>query len=323
MNALLLALLAAGPPAAASAEAAVRAELDGLQAAVEASVARVSRPAGLLVGRQAGRSYLLRGYGAMVVLAPRHLPRAARRAADVEARVVADLVDSMEERLRSTRDPQERRRLASAVEAVRRGGTAPAPPKLDVRVPRPPHAPRPSDLHALQEQAEAFRREAEQAMERAEREVRIQLRLPEGEPFVWVPPAPPAPPDAVVPPSPPRAPAAPRAHPAPHVRGPALPATGFRFWFGEPESGDDAPPERVLADVRAAIVEGLGAHRGDLALLGGDDFVAVAVDFVPWMAERGSARTVVARVKRSDLAAARTGRISRAELRARVAFDEY
>ncbi len=97
---------------------------------------------------------------------------------------------------------------------------------------------------------------------------------------------------------------------------------GWSFWFGEVEA-DDAPPDRVLADVRRAIVTGLGAYRGGLALLGPDEFVVVAVDFVPRMADRAGSRTVVARARKRDLADHRAGRLSAEALNARVEFDEY
>jgi hypothetical protein len=94
------------------------------------------------------------------------------------------------------------------------------------------------------------------------------------------------------------------------------------FLFAE-EGGDEVAPERVLADVRSAIARGLLAHRGTLRHLGPAEMVAVAVDFVPRMADRAAARTVVARAQKRDLVEARAGRLTAAELEKRIAFDEY
>jgi hypothetical protein len=208
--------------------------------------------------------------------------------------------------------------------------------------PRPRLAEPPRDIQSLQEEAEAFRREAERAMEKAERDVRIRLRVPEdGPPFALL--APPDAPDAPPPPDAPEddvpglapeapVPPAPAVAPVPPPPGaPAIPPPpplvlaappGWPFWFGEADA-EDAPPERVLADVRRAIVAGLAAYRGGLALLGPDEFVVVAVDFVPRMADRGGAHTVVARARKRDLVEHRAGRLSTEALHARVEFEEY
>ena len=330
--ALMVTALAAGHSVAAPAAAPrlPRAELESLQAAVEAAVARVSRPAGLMFGRPS-RAYHLKGYGAVVVLAPRALPRARSHAAvGPEARAIADLVRRLEGRLEDATDPEERRRLEETLVALR-NVPPPTRPQL-TRTPRPRLAAPPRDIESLQEDAEAFRREAERAMEKAEREVRVRLRVPEdGDPFVLLSPpdAPEAPapaeaPDSPAPPAPPvppvpPIPAAPPAPPAPVT--PVAPP-GWPFWFGEVEA-EDGPPDRVLADVRRAIVAGLAGYRGGLALFGPDEFVVVAVDFVPRMADRAASRTVVARARNRDLVDHRAGRLSADALFTRVAFDDY
>lgn len=309
LPAVLIALASAAPPpppAPARGETAVRAELDGLQRAVESAVAGVSRPAGLLVGATA-RAYHVKGFGAMVVLAPRLLPRAPRAAGAMESRVRADLARTLEDRHRAATDPAERRRLRRAIEALR---AEPGEGRRRTLARRPPHPPLPpvppGEVRVLLEDAEAFRREAEAAMERAERDVLVRLRVP-------APPEAPAPPDVPVTPEPPAAPAPPFAF--------ALPP-GMPFVFVD-ERADAVAPERVLADVRGAIARGLAAHRGRLAHLAADEVVAVAIDFVPAMADRATARTVVARAKKGDLLAARAGRLTAAELEQRIAFDEY
>lgn len=288
--AALSAAASAAPPEAPSR----RAELDALQSTVEAAVMKVSRPSGLMFGRQS-RAYHLQGYGAFVVLAPRALPRGPR-VAGAEARAFADLVRRLEESVGEVRDPAERRRLQEMVAALRAGGP-PAPPMIVARRTHPPR-----DAASMQETAEAFRREAERAMERAERDVRVRLRLPED----GREPLPSEPVIAPVPPAPPMPPAPP----------------GWSFAFDEPLV-DEIAPERVVADVRGAIVAGLGAYRGALTVLGPDEFVVVAVDFVPRMADHARPRTVVARVRKRDLAEHRAGRLTAEALHARIAFDEY
>jgi hypothetical protein len=318
----------AAPPAAPPIP---RAELESLQASVEAAVTSVSRPAGLMFGRPS-RAYQLKGYGAIVVLAPRALPRVRRHdAGGAEARAFADLLGRLQQSIATVNDPEERRRLEETLAALR-NGLPPGRPRV-MRAPRPRLAAPPADMESLQEDAEAFRREAERAMEKAEREVLLRLSVPEdGHPFALLSPPDipeaPAPPEA---PEPVEAPAAPPAPPVPVVP-PVLPAPpapaapvalpGWPFWFGDVDA-EDAPPDRVLADVRRAIVAGLGAYRGGLALLGPDEFVVVAVDFVPRMADRARARTVVARARKRDLVAHRAGRLSADALDAKVEFDEY
>ena len=316
--ALAAAVAAAPPPPPPARETEVRAELDALQAALEAAVARVSRPAGLMIGR-GGHAYHLKGFGAVVALAPRALPGSPRGPLAHEARVRAELARNLEERIAATRDAAERRRLEIALRRVRQDPGAERRVRV-VRVPPPPHAPHPPrvDIEVMVEEAEAFRRAAEEAMARAERDVRFQLRVPEP-----VPP-PPAPLPAVAPPSseapPPRAPAPPA---PPHGADIAFPFPGGFFWFDDGES-EGAAPQAVVADVRRAIARGLRAHRGRLDHLGADEVVAVAVDFVPRIADRGaSTRTVVARARKRDLAAAREGRLDEAGLLARMEFDEY
>ena len=344
--ALLVTALAAGHSFAAPevAPRIPRAELENLQASVESAVTRVSRPAGLMFGRPS-RAYHLKGYGAIVVLAPRALPRVRRHNAEgPEALAFAELLSRLERSVADVNDPEERRRLEETLVALRNGPPPGWP--LRMRAPHPRLAAPPRDIESLQEEAEAFRQEAERAMDKAEREVLGRLRVPEdGRPFVLasLPDAPeaPAPPEtprpaaalAAVPAEAPEAPhpaLAPAAPPAPRVGAvPPPPAPGapgappgWPFWFGEADA-EDAPPDRVLADVRRAIVAGLGAYRGGLALLGPDEFVIVAVDFVPRMADRAASRTVVARARKRDLVDHRAGRLTAAALHARVEFDEY
>jgi len=271
----------------------------------------VSRPSGLMFGRT-GRAYHLPGYGAFVVLAPRALPREPRPRG-AESRAFEDLLRRLEQSVAEVRDPEERRRLQETVAALR-AGMPPGPPGTMMMrlLPRP--AGPPADPAAMQESAEAFRREAELAMARAERDVIVRLRRSgEDMPLPPVPPMPPAP----TPPTPRVAPAA-----RPFPAHPPLPPPGWTFDLATGPA-DTIAPDRLVSDVRRAIVTGLGSYRGALALLGPDDYVVVAVDFVPRMADGTRPRTVVARARKRDLAEHRAGRLTPEALHARVAFDEY
>ena len=169
--ALLLAAVGFAAPAPAPAPRPARAALEGLQASVEKAVARASRPAGFLFGRPS-RAYHLKGYGAVVVLAPRALPRqrgpAGPRAQD---RAFLDMMRDLERSVGEVHDPVQRRRLEETLAALREGL-----PAGGRRPPRPRAILVPGDIEDLQEEAEAFRREAEQAMQKAERDVMIRLR---------------------------------------------------------------------------------------------------------------------------------------------------
>jgi hypothetical protein len=231
---------------------------------------------------------------------------------------IDDALRDLERSIGEVRDPAERRRLRETLAALRAGfpagrGFPPPPPRPELAMP-------PRDIESLQEEAETFRREAERAMEKAERDVLVRLRVPQGA----LPPVPPRPPAVEVPPPPPVEAPAPPAPPAPVV-APDPPAPGAQRWIFRFDDGlkEGVAPETVLADVRRAIVSGLGGYRGALAGLGPEESVVVAVDFMPRMADRSGARTVVARARKKDLVAHRAGRLSAAALRARVEFDEY
>jgi hypothetical protein len=215
-------------------------------------------------------------------------------------------------------------------------------------------------LLEFQQQVEAFQRDAELAREVADRnlqqmaqQVRIRLgSVPEGA-LEWVileppdPPGPPAPPASAAPavaPAPgaaptPAVPPAPGAAPAPAVppapavaaapaAPPAPPAPPWRFWFRGEEDLDRRTPERVMTDVRQAIVETLEAHGHLLVVVRPQELVTVAVDFTtPLFAidvERPRPeRTLVLRVRKKDLEDRAAGRLASEELRRRVEVLEY
>ncbi|MGE0452900.1 MAG: hypothetical protein AB7O37_03070 [Vicinamibacteria bacterium] len=310
-----------------------------LEQALDRAVRHVSRPTAVhALGISAAcRGYYLAGYGAVFVLPPQGLP--GERPTVVVRRL-----------------PQ--RRPAPRSSPAAEGGALPAPapgseldlfldPELrpllegqDAQVRRMER-----QLLEFQHQVEAFQRDAELAREAADRnlqqmaqQVRIRLgSVPEGAlewvvlqppdavaPVAAVPAAPAAPP---APGAPAAAPAAPVTAPAP-VAPPAPPAPPWRFWFRGDEDVDPRTPERVVTDVRQAIVEALEAHGHLLAVVPPQELVTVAVDFTTPLFALGAERprperTLVLRVRKKDLEERAAGRLASDELRRRVEVLEY
>ena len=332
-SALALVVLLAGPslpaqtPDPSPPASPARAELEDLRTALETAIGRPSRM-GLAPGARAtGRVYRLKGYGAVIVLAPLALP--ARRfvvhgnrpgapparppAGAPGSRVVitvpegtfdvgidlGDLEREMEVQMAAQaaalRDMESAQRewTRARVEEMRQ------------------------HLRLVEDQAEAFRLEAERARRKAEREVRTRLTPP---------PAPVAPPLPAVP----EAPLVDFEVPPPPEPPDAPPP--WRFWFDvtdEPDAPDrpdgvDTPDaDALVASVRERLVSGLDAYRRPLASLRPDEFVTVAVDLVPNLFLRARpTRTLLVRVRAGDLQEHRAGRLSGPELRKRVEFEE-
>ena len=81
-----------------------------------------------------------------------------------------------------------------------------------------------------------------------------------------------------------------------------------------------------MEDVRTAVIEALDARAGAAVGLGDDEFVTVAVDFVPgdfFASHRRPARTLIVRVRQGDLEARAAGALAPEELRERVEVIEY
>jgi len=199
----------------------------------------------------------------------------------------------------------------------------------------------------LQRDAELAREVADRNLQQMAQQIRIRLgSVPEGA-LEWVvlqppdavapvPAAPPAPTAPAAPPAPatpaapgvpPVAAAAPVTAPAP-AAPPAPPAPPWRFWFRGEEETDRRTPERVMTDVRQAIVEALEAHGHVLAVVRPQELVTVAVDFTTPIfaieAERPRPeRTLVLRVRKKDLDERAAGRLAAEELRRRVEVLEY
>lgn len=338
-SALALVVLLAGPslpaqtPDPSPPVSPARAELEDLRTALETAIGRPSGMGFAPGARAAGRVYRLKGYGAVIVLAPRALP--ARRfvvrgnhpgapparppAGAPASRVVitvpegtfdvgidlGDLEREMEVQMAAQaaalRDMESAQRewTRARVEEMRQ------------------------HLRLVEDQAEAFRLEAERARRKAEREVRTRLTPP---------PTPTAPPVPVAPPVPavPEAPIVDLEVPPPPEPPDAPPP--WRFWFDVTDESDapegpdgmDTPDaDALVTSVRERLVAGLDAYRRPLASLRPDEFVTVAVDLVPDLFLRSRpTRTLLVRVRAGDLQEHRAGRLSGPELRKRVEFEE-
>jgi hypothetical protein len=169
-------------------------------------------------------------------------------------------------------------------------------------------------LDSLQHEAEQAQQEAERAFENLERNVRVRSvqRVADS---AGAPP----PPEPAAPPRPPV---------APDVLPPGMPPPPpWRFWFPE-ESRDERAPDKVVADVKAAVIAALESHGARLGTIPADESVLVAIDFLP---PRGfdleppppGEQSLVIRVKKRDLVEARSGKISADELRRRIDATEY
>jgi len=181
------------------------------------------------------------------------------------------------------------------------------------------------ELRAIQEQVEALQREAETAQREAERalekvERNIRIRMVPSPAFPAHPPQPPAAPEG------PAAPEAPVAPPMPEELVPGLPPPPpWRFWF---ETGDDRTPDRVIADVQAAVTTVLETQGTRLRTVPPDELILVAVDFLPtrgfdFDTPPGRERSLVVKVRKRDLVDRNAGKISAEELRRRIDYAQY
>jgi hypothetical protein len=117
----------------------------------------------------------------------------------------------------------------------------------------------------------------------------------------------------------PETPRAPEAPPPP-------PAPPWKYWFETGAPQDKRDPAKVVADVRAALVDALEAQGSRLDGLAGEERVTVTVDFVGGGAFAAQARpekTLVLSARVRDLAARARGAIGADEFRKRVEATEY
>ena len=267
-----------------------REEMESLEERLEQAVSRVSVPhAGILLGRTSGsRGYRLPGYGIVFVLTPRALP--GERAVFV---------------VQHRQGP-----AGTGVRVERHLSRGEAPPGELERVEELERR-----VLILQHTAEAQRRAAEEDLDRMVRDVRVRLEVQGEETEVQevhdvttVPgPGAAAPPDAVVVSEDPGAPP-------------------WKYWF-EAEMGDeDRTPDRVVGEVKTAVLEALDSQGEAVAGLAPEEFVTVAIDFVPggfFTSHRRPTRTLIVRARQRDLTARARGAIAPEELRARMEVIEY
>ena len=176
-----------------------------------------------------------------------------------------------------------------------------------------------AQFRELQARMEAMRREAERARVEAERQVEIRLGVPPALPVL------PAPPDAPAVAEAPPAPVAPEP-PNPDVFIPPMLAPApWQLWFSIEEPADGRTGETVVREVRAAVTALLEKQGPSLHQLKADEYLAVAVDFVPrvTVADRRAQKTMVIKARKRDLDDHRAGRLGTAELHQRIEYSEY
>jgi hypothetical protein len=351
--ALTLATIA-GPARAEQAKkepAVPREGIETIEARLDRAVDRVSLPQfARLIGRtDSARGYRLPGYGLVFVLTPRALPtggtgtlilrtgRSPHHLVRVETpadvptsasrgRAPADVPTSAS-RGRAPADVptsvSRGRAPADVPTSASRGHARREPPDAPAVAGQDPEEQQIEDLErqvlALQAETEEARRAAEEEMDRLVQDVRILRVAPSG---TEAPPPPPEAPDVPSPSAPVVAPPAPP--PAPEAPLPASPP--WKFWFEASTPDDARTPEALVADVRAAVIDALEVPGGTLPGLGGDEFITVAVDFVPgglFAAHARPQHTLVVRARVKDVQARGRGAITPEELRQRVQVVEY
>ncbi len=316
-TALLLSGLVLGQPRLAFAQRAPipRESLEALEASLDRAVGQVSRPApGIVLGRaESARGYHLPGYGAVFVLAPRALPR-------------GDAVFA----LRPRKAPAGRSRPQFEARVERDGSSEERAARLPAREQRVA-SPESDELLAIEQQVLEFQREAEETRQSAEleferltRDLHDRLAVPPASQRPAGAPAAPIAPGTGASPISPAPPPSVIAFP-PAAAGP-LPPPPWRFWFPPDGPPDDRPPDAIVADVRAAVIATLASEGVRFRGLANDEFIAVAIDFVPvgvFVSQARPARTMLIRARKQDLDARQAGKLSAEELRSRVEVSEY
>jgi hypothetical protein len=316
MAAVLVPLILAAAPQAAPATAPDRrAALESAGHAFERALHSVGASAAAYVWSSGPRGYHVPGMGAVFTLTPRRLTvRRVHGSSAEAARAMAEASARLESSLKHERSQAVRAELRRSLEALRRSRAAlEAASEADgdpglVLMSEPAGAVAMTrDIAVLQRQAEAFRRQAEEAWAEAERAVETAVA-----PAPPVPPAPPAPPAA---------------HAAPHP--PALPALPTPMLVFPDLSDEPLAPEAetaLLESVRAAVVPALEGAAVESLRLPGDESLVVVVDFLPrrafWVAARPQ-RTVVVRVRQKDVDGRRAGKLSAEDLKKRLEVDVY
>lgn len=274
-----------------------RRELAPLEQALAEAVSRVSHPAAvpMLGVVDTCRGYRLPGFGAFFVIAPRFVPTriALRRASESDlskaARDVTHAIAGMEEKQRAATTDAEKQALGEGIANMKERLQ-----NLHQREQAQQALER--EIQAYEAQVQSMHNEAIRAQEEAEHAMRQMMQRLGG------PAAAPA--DATAPP---------RAAPP------------WLSWAESP-ADESRSPEKILSDVRQAIVEVLQRQGGAIETLGPDEVVAVAVDFVRNPAIDGPqppGHTLVVRAPKRVLDALREGRLSLEEGRKQFQVAEY
>lgn len=305
---VLVALLALIPGTLRAAdEVDPRGDVETMEALLDRAVRRVSQPsaAPFFGATEASRAYRLQGYGVVFVVPPRALPPSD--GLGTETRPLDPQKSPRASRGRSG-DPSVRARAPEE--------SAGAPAAADIGGAKA-RAARERELQAIEDKVDALSREAERQRAEAERALaaamqQVQLRL--------------AGPDPLPRPSAPQSPmqALPFGPPVGIAEPP--PAPPWRYWLPSDESDDARSADDLVRDVKAAVSQAVEVAGGRLRSVRPDEFVVVAVDFVPqWDFGDGARadRTLVVRVRKKDLLDHESGRLATEDLRKRIEYLEY
>lgn len=187
-------------------------------------------------------------------------------------------------------------------------------------------APRDRQIRVIELQAQELQREAARTHAEVERAIaEVQREVAKRRSASARPVGASTPPPAEAP-APPAAPEASPATPPEEPDAPLPPAPPWIRWLeAELPQEQEAPADAVIARTRAALVEALVDHGGELRSLGAEETIAAAIDFVPNFAfgPGRPEKTLVLRVRKKDLDERRAGRIGPEQLRARIEVVEY
>jgi hypothetical protein len=310
---IVAALLAAERAFAQPLRVEAQGETAAMERALGQSVARVSRPAQpFALGFDDVRAFRLEGYGIVFVLSPRHLPGGSGGRGGFVHRFrfqgepSADLAQSREvlqDAIKSAPSEEVKDQIRSSLAALDRLQKGPVPAGALAPAAEAEARTR-SELKRLREDIELFRSQSEQEWARAERSLTEALAAANRQQD----PAPPqpAPPSLV------------------EIPEPVFPPAPWAVWFEIEENGETSPDEAVRG-VRTAVTRVLEAAPPIPQGLRPDEFVAVAVDFLPreaFIREPKARKTLVIRVRKRDLDERRAGQISAESLRSRIEVIE-
>ncbi len=112
-------------------------------------------------------------------------------------------------------------------------------------------------------------------------------------------------------------------YPHPH-HPPAAPP--WLVWLQDPALEDERPPERLVEQVRTAVIDTLETYGLRIRSLKSDEHIVVAVDFVapeqPF-APPERQKTLVVRVKKQTLVDRAAKRLTSEDLRKNIIVEEY